>query len=89
MIHDSGQDVIQVQLAADVAGDPAQRLEAMNLLARLIEQLRACDEVADAAGEGGGREQVSLGQSTRHLGGKHEDPPRPPFAWDRRDDLGA
>ncbi len=88
MVDDAGQDLVEVELAADIAGDPLEGLQAMDLLAGLLEEHGPRDEAADERRQRGGRRQVGLGQSVGHLGGEDEQPPGPAIGGDRGHDLG-
>ncbi len=87
MVDEAGEDALEVEPAADVAGDPVQRLGPMELPADGLLALRRGDDRAEGPGDdrrdlgGEGRERC------RRLGHEMEHAPRPVHADDRGGEL--
>ena len=58
MVDEAGQDLVEVEPAADVAGDAAERVRAMELVADLVGAPAHRDDRADATADE--REQVGV-----------------------------
>ena len=59
MVDQAGQDPIEIEPAPDIAGDPAQRLGAMQQMADLLLAPRDADDGADRIGDD--RSEVRVG----------------------------
>ena len=71
MIDQAGEDPVQVQAAADVAGDPPQGLRSMEEMADLLLAVCHADHRPDRRGEHPGK--LDIGRSERFAGGRdHE-----------------
>ena len=77
MVDEAGQDPVEVEPAADVAGDPAQRLGPMEQMGDLLGAAGAADDRAEAVGDDAGDVEVARAERAARLADDEQDAPRP------------
>ena len=87
VVDEAGQRLVQVELAADVAGDPAQGVEPMDLLGGFLEQPGGVDRGRELAGDGVEERDVELRQGGRVRRADDEGAPEMRGEGDRQRDL--
>ena len=87
MVDEAGQGLVEVELAADVAGHPAQRVEPVDLLGGLLEEPGAVHGDGELAGDAVEERDVELGQAQRVCRTHDEDAPALRREGDRQGDL--
>ena len=89
MVDHTRQDLVEVEAAADVAGDTAQRVGALELMADDGGRRGEPNDVADGDGSDLDRVALGLGHRVRHLAGDEQHAPGPAFDEHRAGDLPA
>lgn len=89
MVHEPGQDQVEVQPAADVARDPSQRLGSMQQVGDLVPVPGDADDRPDRVGEDHGQIPVRHAQGVRAVLDDEERAPRAIRSRDGRRELRA
>ena len=76
VIDEAGQDAVEVEAAADVAGDPMERLRTMQLVGDLLAAAGDRDDRADRVGDDRGNIAVTGAECSRRFADEVEDAPR-------------
>ena len=88
VIHQPGQDPVEIEPRADVAGDPAERLRPMEQVGDLVGAARAGDERPDRVGDDPGDVEVARAERAGRLADDQQRAPWLAAARDRDGQLG-
>ena len=87
VVDQAGQDLFEVQLAADVLGHSTQCIKSVHLLDRLVEKAGAFDKAGQLAGCHGQQLDIVPAHRCRAIADREQHAPGPGAAFDRDRDL--
>ena len=87
VVDQAGQDLFEVQLAADVLGHSTQCIKSVHLLDRLVEKAGAFDKAGQLAGCHGQQLDIVPAHRCRAVADREQHAPGPGAAFDRDRDL--
>ena len=89
MVDEPAQDLVEIEFAADVLGHAPECLEAVQLLAALVEQSRSLHQARQLTRGHAQQLEVMRGEARRAFGHGEQRSPGTAVAFDRDGKLGA